>query len=60
MNQAYYRKWRPSTWDEVVGQDAIVRTLRNAVAQDKQAHAYLFSGHGEQARLPPPVFWRKR
>ena len=44
MNQAYYRKWRPSTWDEVVGQDAIVRTLRNAVAQDKQAHAYLFSG----------------
>ncbi len=44
MTQAYYRKWRPSTWDEVVGQDAIVRTLRNAVAQDKQAHAYLFSG----------------
>lgn len=44
MTQAYYRKWRPSTWDEVVGQEAIVRTLRNAVAQDKQAHAYLFSG----------------
>ena len=44
MTQAYYRKWRPSVWDEIIGQEAIVHTLRNAVAQDKQVHAYLFSG----------------
>jgi DNA polymerase-3 subunit gamma/tau len=44
MNQAYYRKWRPSTWDEVVGQDAIVHTLHNAVTLEKFGHAYLFSG----------------
>lgn len=44
MTQAYYRKWRPTVWDEIVGQEAIVHTLRNAVAQDKQVHAYLFSG----------------
>lgn len=44
MTQAYYRKWRPAVWDEVIGQEAIVHTLRNAVAQEKQVHAYLFSG----------------
>lgn len=44
MNQVYYRKWRPSTWDEVVGQDAIVHTLHNAVTLEKFGHAYLFSG----------------
>lgn len=44
MAQAYYRKWRPATWDQVVGQEPIVHTLRNAVTLQKQAHAYLFSG----------------
>ena len=44
MAQAYYRKWRPSNWQEIVGQEAIVHTLHNAVALDKVAHAYLFSG----------------
>ncbi len=39
-----YRKWRPEDFDNVAGQDAVVRTLRNAVAQDKIAHAYLFCG----------------
>ncbi len=39
-----YRKWRPSDFDQVVGQDAVVRTLKNAVAQDKISHAYLFCG----------------
>ena len=39
-----YRKWRPADFDEVVGQDAVVQTLKNAVAQDKIAHAYLFCG----------------
>ena len=44
MSQAYYRKWRPLGWDEVIGQEHVVRTLRNAVAQGNIAHAYLFSG----------------
>jgi DNA polymerase-3 subunit gamma/tau len=41
-----YRKYRPNSFsaDELVGQDHIVRTLRNAVALDRVAHAYLFSG----------------
>jgi DNA polymerase-3 subunit gamma/tau len=44
MSQALYRKWRPQTWDEVVGQDHIVLTLRNAVKGERVAHAYLFAG----------------
>ena len=44
MTQALYRKWRPLLWDEVVSQEHIVQTLKNAVASDRVAHAYLFSG----------------
>ena len=39
-----YREWRPARFSEVVGQEAIVQTLRNAVRQGRVAHAYLFSG----------------
>ncbi len=39
-----YGKWRPRGFEEVVGQDHVVATLRNALATDKIAHAYLFSG----------------
>lgn len=39
-----YGKWRPRGFDEVVGQDHIVTTLRNALATGQLAHAYLFSG----------------
>src|ERR1700709_949387 len=39
-----YRRHRPGSFDEVVGQKHVVRTLRNAVAQDKVHHAYLFVG----------------
>ncbi len=42
--QALYRKWRPQLWDEVVGQDHVVQTLRNALRTDHVAHAYLFAG----------------
>ena len=44
MTQALYRKWRPLLWDEVVGQQHIVRTLTNAVRADRVGHAYLFAG----------------
>lgn len=42
--QALYRKYRPSNFDEVVGQKHIVQTLKNAVAKNRIAHAYLFCG----------------
>lgn len=41
---ALYREWRPRTLKEVVGQDHITRTLQNALAHDRVAHAYLFAG----------------
>jgi DNA polymerase-3 subunit gamma/tau len=44
MAQALYRKWRPQTWDETVGQDHVVQTLRNAVRGGHVVHAYLFAG----------------
>ena len=39
-----YRQWRPQRFSEIVGQEAIVQTLRNAVHAQEVAHAYLFSG----------------
>jgi len=44
MSTALYRKWRSQTFDEVVGQEHVTRTLRNALRDDRVAHAYLFSG----------------
>jgi DNA polymerase-3 subunit gamma/tau len=44
VSHAFYRKWRPSTFDEVVGQEHITQTLRNAIAGSRIVHAYLFSG----------------
>jgi len=44
MTQALYRKWRPHLWEEVVGQDPIVQTLKNSIRLGKLRHAYLFSG----------------
>jgi DNA polymerase III subunit gamma/tau len=44
MTQALYNKWRPRKWEEVVGQQHIVQTLRNAVAAERVGHAYLFAG----------------
>jgi DNA polymerase-3 subunit gamma/tau len=44
MAQALYRKWRPQTFDEVVGQEHVVRTLRNAILSGRIHHAYLFAG----------------
>lgn len=42
--QVFARKYRPRTFDDVLGQDHVVRTLRNAIAQNRLAHAYLFVG----------------
>ena len=42
--QVSARKWRPQKFSELIGQEHIVRTLRNAIELDKISHAYLFSG----------------
>jgi DNA polymerase-3 subunit gamma/tau len=42
--QVLARKWRPQTFEEVVGQEPITRTLQNALAAGRVAHAFLFSG----------------
>ena len=44
MYQALYRKYRPTTFDDVVGQDVVVKTLINAIKNNKLSHAYIFSG----------------
>ena len=44
MYQALYRKWRPQTFDEVVGQKHITETLKNQVRSGRLSHAYIFIG----------------
>jgi len=44
MYQALYRKWRPKTFADVVGQEHITETLRRQAAQNRLSHAYLFTG----------------
>ncbi|HVU65711.1 MAG TPA: DNA polymerase III subunit gamma/tau, partial [Ktedonobacteraceae bacterium] len=43
-SQSLYRKWRSQTFDEMVGQEVITHTLKNALLEDKLSHAYLFTG----------------
>src|SRR5512146_3412098 len=42
--QSFYRKWRSRTFAELVGQEPVTRTLRNAARTGRVAHAYVFSG----------------
>ncbi len=42
--QVYYRKWRPSSFTSLAGQDHVSDTLRNAISQDRISHSYLFCG----------------
>ncbi len=42
--QALYRRWRSQTFDEVVGQEHVTQTLRNALRDGRMTHAYLFTG----------------
>lgn len=44
MPQALYQKWRSRTFEEVVGQEHVTQTMRNALREDRIAHAYLFAG----------------
>ena len=42
--QALYRMFRPQSFSDVVGQEHVTKTLRNAISKGKQSHAYIFSG----------------
>ena len=44
MYQALYRKYRPQTFDDVVGQTTVVKVLKNSISQHKFCHAYMFFG----------------
>jgi DNA polymerase-3 subunit gamma/tau len=44
MSQVLYRKWRPTRFNQIVGQEHITQTIQNAIAADRVGHAYLFSG----------------
>ena len=44
MYQALYRKWRPHTFDDVVGQEHVTDTLKNQIMSGRLSHAYLFIG----------------
>ncbi len=43
-SQSLYRKWRSQTFSDLVGQEPVIRTLKNALSSGKLAHAYLFTG----------------
>ena len=43
--QVLARKYRPQKFSEVIGQDHVTRTLKNAIEQGRIAHGYIFSGH---------------
>ena len=43
--QVLARKYRPQRFADVAGQDHVTRTLMNALAQNRMAHGYIFSGH---------------
>jgi len=44
MTQALYLKWRPLTWEEVIGQEHVISTLHNAITAGRFSHAFLFAG----------------
>ena len=44
MYQALYRKYRPQTFDDVVGQQGVTQTLKNQLQTGRLSHAYLFTG----------------
>ena len=58
--QALYRKWRSQSFDDVVGQEHITVTLRNALRDGRMSHAYLFTGPRGTGKTTPPASWPRR
>jgi DNA polymerase-3 subunit gamma/tau len=59
-SQVFYRKWRPQTLAEVVGQEPVTQTLLNALSSGHVSHAYLFAGPGAPVRPARRVLWLRR
>ena len=57
---ALYRRYRPETFAEVIGQDHVTEPLRVALANNRVNHAYLFSGPAAAARPPRRGSWPAR
>ena len=57
---ALYRKFRPDEFEDVKGQDAIVRTLKNQINADRIGHAYLFCGTRGTGKRRLRKYLRKR
>ena len=53
MYQVLYRKYRPQTFDDVVGQNGVTQTLKNQVLTGRLSHAYLFTSEAAAARARP-------
>ena len=56
---ALYRQWRPEIFDDVIGQDAIVRILKNQIESNRIGHAYLFCGSRVPGKPALPKFLLK-
>ena len=53
------RKYRPETFSELIGQDALVRILSNALKLNRLAHAFVLTGVRALVKPRPPEFWQK-
>ena len=58
--ESLYRKYRPLTFDSVVGQQHIVSTLEHAITEGRLSHAYLFCGPRRPSAGPPTAYRRDR
>jgi len=58
--QVLARKWRPQTFEEVIGQKHVSQTLKNAIRQGKIAHAFLFSGERGVGKTSLARFLQRR
>jgi DNA polymerase-3 subunit gamma/tau len=54
------RKWRPQQFNEIVGQEHITTTLKNALKSGRLAHAYIFTGSRGVGKQPLQEFLRKQ
>lgn len=58
--QALYRVFRPQSFQDVVGQEHVTKTLKNAIVQNKTSHAYLFSGPRGTGKTSAAKILRRR
>ena len=58
--QVLARKCRPQTFEEVIGQEHVTRTLSNAISRGRIAHAFLFAGSAGSGKPRSRAFWPRR